>query len=432
MGASISFNQSHKSSISHNNRDHLSGNKDIDQERLHENIYYIQRPIQEVYAEVFNEAVESYNEKQKRSDRKIENYYEKIRKDEKTHEQRELVVAVGKKDDEIPWDDKKDVLDQYAKEFQERNPNLAVYNMTLHLDETNPHLHINYVPNFESAKGLSRRVGMDKALQQQGIEGKGTELIKNWRELETGRIEELCNQKIQDFERENVGSHKYMKVAQYKEFAENLANLEQQKEDIALKTQELAQIASEKHSKVKVLSEEYKRVEMELKGIQSTLKVKKHEFDSVNEKILDIKASEQQLNQINVVEQTTLFGKPTGTVEIAKNDWLKVKEMASLTERFKKENRALENQNKTLQSRNNSLGEQVSNLNDRNHGLKKENQQLQQKLSSVERLYNFAKQFMQKLNVFDRFLEAVRVTDEKRQQDLERQRQRQKDREIER
>ena len=430
MGASISFNQSHKSSISHNNRSHISGNRDIDQERLHENIYYVLKPIEEVYSEVFDEAVNNYNEKQKRSDRKIENYYEKIRKDEKTHEQRELVVAVGKKNDEVPWDDKKEVLDQYAKEFQERNPNLKVYNMVLHLDEANPHLHINYVPNFESTKGLLRRVGMDKALQQQGIEGKGMELIKNWRDLETGRIEELCNEKIHDFERENVGSHKYMKVPQYKEFAENLSSLEQQKQEIVLESNKMAQIASEKRSEVKVLVEEYENTEKELKGLLSKVRDSREEFNSVKEKMLDVKTSETQLNQINITEQKNLFGKATGTVEIEKSDWLKVKKLASLTESFKKENRSLENENKTLQLKNNRLGNQVNELTDKNIGLKKENQKLQNELTIRNRLYSYAKQFLQKFNLLDRFVEAVQKTEQQREQDLAKQRQ--KERELER
>lgn len=227
MLASISFNQSHKSNMAHNNRENIHGNPGIDPSRLNENIYFVQRDIRDVYQEVFGEAVEAYNAKQSRKDRKIEDYYEKIRKDSKTHEQRELIVAIGEgKDGEEYRSLKKSALVQYAEEFQERNPNLAVYNMVLHDDEANPHLHINYVPNFESKRGLTRRVGMDKALQQQGIEGKGTELIKHWRERETARIEELAKAHIPDFERANVGSHKYMKVPQFKEAKETLKQIE--------------------------------------------------------------------------------------------------------------------------------------------------------------------------------------------------------------
>lgn len=231
---SISFNQSYQSSLSHNNRENIHGNPGIDPSRLEENIYFIQKDIRSVYKDVFQEAVDKYNEKQKRNDRKIKDYYDKIKKDTKTHEQRELVVAVGEgKDDPKYREAKKEALKQYAEAFQGRNPNLAVYNMVLHDDEANPHLHINYVPNFESSRGLTRRVGMDRALQQQGVQGKGTELIANWRQLETAYIESLAKEQIPNFERANVGSHKYMKVRQYKEYAEAVSNIENQITEIS-------------------------------------------------------------------------------------------------------------------------------------------------------------------------------------------------------
>ncbi|MED2185970.1 plasmid recombination protein [Bacillus wiedmannii] len=231
---SISFNQSHQSSLSHNNRENIYGNPGIDPSRLEENIYFVQKDIRSVYKDVFQDAVDKYNEKQKRNDRKIRDYYDKIKKDTKTHEQRELVVAVGEgKDDPKYREAKKEALKQYAEAFQGRNPNLAVYNMVLHDDEANPHLHINYVPNFESSRGLTRRVGMDRALQQQGIQGKGTELIANWRQLETAYIESLAKEQIPNFERANVGSHKYMKVRQYKEYAEAVSNIENQITEIS-------------------------------------------------------------------------------------------------------------------------------------------------------------------------------------------------------
>ncbi|MFZ7920099.1 mobilization protein, partial [Bacillus cereus] len=100
MLGSISFNQSHQSSLSHNNRANIHGNPGIDPARSEENIYFVQKDIRSVYKDVFQEAVDKYNEKQKRNDRKIENYYDKIHKNDKTHEQRELVVAIGEgKDD---------------------------------------------------------------------------------------------------------------------------------------------------------------------------------------------------------------------------------------------------------------------------------------------------------------------------------------------
>lgn len=97
-----------------------------------------------------------YNAKQKRSVQKIDDYYSKILLDKKNHHQQELIVAVGCKDENIEeiFEMRKEVLDDYMKGFQDRNSNLKVYNVVMHLDEVNPHLHINFVLVFESKRGL--------------------------------------------------------------------------------------------------------------------------------------------------------------------------------------------------------------------------------------------------------------------------------------
>lgn len=255
MGYSISLNQGTMTSLSHNNRENTYGNPDIDLSRSGENFFYLQQDIREAYDEVFGESVAEYNEKQTRKDRRIENYYEKVRLDKKTEPQRELIVAIGSKEDgeqDIEW--KKKALDRYAKSFQAENPNLKVYNMVMHNDEANPHLHINYVPYYESNRGLGRRVANNKALKAQGIEGKDDrELMKNWRDQETARLEAFSRELNSQFDRDSVGSHKYMKVPQYKAYAEEIQDLKVTQEiyetnveflddKITKKTAELAQV----------------------------------------------------------------------------------------------------------------------------------------------------------------------------------------------
>jgi uncharacterized protein YukE len=347
MLASISFNQSHKSNMAHNNRENVHGNPGIDQSRLDENIYFVQKDIREVYEDVFGEAVESYNAKQSRKDRKIEDYYDKIHNDSKTHEQRELVVAIGEgKDDEKYRTAKKAALIQYAEEFQERNPNLAVYNMVLHDDEANPHLHINYVPNFESKRGLTKRVGMDKALQQQGIEGKGTELIKHWRERETARIEELSQEKMPEFERANVGSHKYMKVPQFKEYAEQKKELEQS-----------------------------------LKAVESRLSDLGKSLDHV-----------KKVDEVEVKEKGGLIR--SKTVELAQEDFESIKTLAKNSEALKTKSEQFENdwireveKNDRLKDENKALKKENDLLKKENQELKRENTFLKRTLEKVKELY---------------------------------------------
>ncbi|MCU5332186.1 plasmid recombination protein [Bacillus wiedmannii] len=283
---SISFNQSHQSSLSHNNRENIYGNPGIDPSRLDENIYFVQKDIRSVYKDVFQEAVDKYNEKQKRNDRKIQDYYDKIHKNEKTHEQRELVVAVGEgKDDPKYREAKKEALKQYAEAFQGRNPNLAVYNIVLHDDEANPHLHINYVPNFESSRGLTRRVGMDRALQQQGVQGKGTELIANWRQLETAYIESLAKKHIPEFERANVGSHKYMKVRQYKEYAETKSLVENQVQEKETQLQTIDHHLKNVEEKTEELQVAKKSLESDVVDNYKELEIVKQQVESESEKL---------------------------------------------------------------------------------------------------------------------------------------------------
>ncbi|MED0963304.1 plasmid recombination protein [Bacillus paramycoides] len=286
MLGSISFNQSHQSSLSHNNRENIHGNPGIDPSRLDENIYFVQKDIRSVYKDAFQEAVDKYNEKQKRNDRKIDDYYDKIHKDDKTHEQRELVVAIGEGKDDLKYREaKKEALKCYAEAFQERNPNLAVYNMVLHDDEANPHLHINYVPHFESSRGLTRRVGMDRALQQQGVEGKGRKLIAHWREAETAYIEQLAKEHIPNFERANVGSHKYMKVRQYKEYAETKSLVENQVQEKETQLQMIDDYLKNVEEKKNELQVAKKGLESDVVDTYKELEIVKQQVESESEKL---------------------------------------------------------------------------------------------------------------------------------------------------
>ncbi|MGG5765656.1 plasmid recombination protein, partial [Bacillus proteolyticus] len=209
-----------------------------------------------------------------------------IHKNEKTHEQRELVVAVGEgKDDPKYREAKKEALKQYAEAFQGRNPNLAVYNMVLHDDEANPHLHINYVPHFESSRGLTRRVGMDRALQQQGVQGKGTELITNWRQLETAYIEQLAKEHIPNFERANVGSHKYMKVRQYKEYAETRSIVENQVQEKETHLQTIDHHLKNVEEKTNELEVAKKSLESDVVDKYKELEIVKQQVESESEKL---------------------------------------------------------------------------------------------------------------------------------------------------
>lgn len=57
--STISFHTDITTSISHNNRINIYGNKDINLDKLKENIYYIQKDIKDLYRDEFGDAVMS-------------------------------------------------------------------------------------------------------------------------------------------------------------------------------------------------------------------------------------------------------------------------------------------------------------------------------------------------------------------------------------
>ena len=175
MNTSISFSTG-KGSTNHNSRKFNAKNTDPNRTPL--NIVYADEKIENVYHELFDEALNNYNQKQKRNDRKIDNYYEKICSSKQEKPFFEIIVQVGKKEttgyETNNYRVAEKILDEYMKGFKERNPYLRVFAAYLHKDEATPHLHIDFIPfTTGSKRGLDTRVSLKSALAQQGIIGSG-------------------------------------------------------------------------------------------------------------------------------------------------------------------------------------------------------------------------------------------------------------------
>ena len=229
-------------SVSHNSRKFHA--KNTDPERSHLNVTYCQENIKAVYHELFDEALERYNAKQTRADRKIENYYEKIRSGKQEKPFHEIILQVGNKDDMSADSDEgrlaATVLDEYMSAFQERNPNLRVFSAHLHMDEATPHLHIDFVPfTTGSKRGLDTRVSLKQALAAQGFKG-GTRGDTEWSQWVRSEKEQLSAvMERHGIEWEDKGTHdKHLSVLDYKK--------EQRMKEIAA----LETVKAEKESQV--------------------------------------------------------------------------------------------------------------------------------------------------------------------------------------
>ena len=95
MKRTISF-MTGKGSVNHNSRKfHV---KNTDPERSYLNVEYCNENIKDVYHELFDEALSRYNEKQTRNDRRIDDYYEKIRSGKQEKPFHEIILEIGDKD----------------------------------------------------------------------------------------------------------------------------------------------------------------------------------------------------------------------------------------------------------------------------------------------------------------------------------------------
>ena len=182
-----------KGSVNHNARAFSA--KNVDKERSRDNVEFCHSDIKEVYHNLFDEALERYNAKQKRSDRKIDDYYEKIRRGKQEKLFYEVIFQIGNKDDMNVQSNEgqlaKEILCEFMEQFQKRNPNLFVFSSHLHMDEQTPHIHIDFVPFIRNSKrGLDTRVSLKGALSEQGFKG-GTRGMTEWNEWIEAEKQEL-------------------------------------------------------------------------------------------------------------------------------------------------------------------------------------------------------------------------------------------------
>ena len=335
--------------LTHNNREFIS--KNVVSERTNWNRIYQMESLEAAYENCFGEALRKYNAAQKRKDRQKENYQKEIEQSgngEKLFY--ENIVQIGKKTDTPVVDEKGEltedakaaikVLEQYATTFQERNPNLYLFNCVLHLDEATPHLHIDYIPVAHGyKKGMETRNSLTKALQEMGfakaVSRKQNETVA-WQERERAFLTELCREQgieieILGIQRENLSLPEYKaamkEVEALEQRAEILDNqkerLEQQKEDLEQKTTELhGQVQEMEIYHQELLSQAQKQVkEMEAKekNIQEILEKQDLRADTLKFISKEVAVETKKMKSI-AVPVNKLFGKEE-YIKVKKSDW---------------------------------------------------------------------------------------------------------------
>lgn len=220
-----------KGSQLHNRRDYEKIGREIPDNinslMTHENVTIVDKDIRSAYREIFGEVLQEYNSRQKRSDRKIDDYYEHILKSKNGEKPfYEDVLQWGRIEDfraEPQLREKaKECLVEYARTFEARNPNLKLIGAYVHMDEASPHLHLDYIPVAKGYKtGLQARNSLDKAMKQMGYtpvkESRKNNATKLWKENEREYFGELCRSKGLKVEAERSLGRKQFTVSEFKE-----------------------------------------------------------------------------------------------------------------------------------------------------------------------------------------------------------------------
>lgn len=200
MAALMVSGMTGQGSVSHNNRNFYAHN--VDKSRSNQNVIFLREDIKAVYHQLFDQALEAYNGKKKKTRDKIPDYYEHIRQGKQEKLFHEVIFQIGNKDT-CPCGSPEgaqvaEILKDFTRTFQNRNPHLKVFNAVLHMDEATPHVHIDFIPfATDQKRGLSTRVSMKQALKQQGFTGTSKQNSEwtRWIESEKQALEAMAKER---------------------------------------------------------------------------------------------------------------------------------------------------------------------------------------------------------------------------------------------
>lgn len=360
-----------KGSLKHNSRKFHA--KNTDPNRTHWNVEYCNEDIKDVYHELFDEALKRYNDKQTRKDRKIDDYYEKIRSGKQEKLFHEVILQIGDKDnmgsETMEGQLAAKILDEYMKGFQERNPTLRVFAAHLHLDEATPHLHIDFIPYVTGSKrGLDTRVSLKQALSSLGFKGgsRSETELNQWVQSEKQKLAMVMREN--EIEWDQKGTHaQHLSVLDYKKKVR-----EQEVEELTEHKNLLEHDLHDISECVDEIQKEKEQAEKERDAVIKKTEVLEKRFSALNSKagLVDSHAREYGYYPEEWLPEA-------GTLESAKSYRKRifplVKKVANMIQALYSKYLELKSKNLKLSDRNLDLENRVDRLREEVSVIKKEN-----------------------------------------------------------
>lgn len=375
-----------KGSLNHNCRKFHA--KNTDPNRTHWNVEYCNEDIKDVYHELFDDALKRYNDKQTRKDRKIDDYYEKIRSGKQEKLFHEVILQIGDKDnmgsETMEGQLAAKILDEYMRGFQERNPTLRVFAAHLHLDEATPHLHIDFIPYVTGSKrGLDTRVSLKQALSSLGFKGgsRSETELNQWVQSEKQKLAMVMREN--EIEWDQKGTHaQHLSVLDYKKKVR-----EQEVEELTEHKNLLEHDLHDISECVDEIQKEKEQVEKERDAVIKKTEVLEKRFSALNSKagLVDSHAREYGYYPEEWLPEA-------GTLESAKSYRKRIfpllKKVANMIQSLYSKYLELKDRNRKLSDRNMDLENRVDRLRDEVSIIKKENLALLNVAYDLERARN--------------------------------------------
>ena len=360
-----------KGSVNHNSRKFHA--KNTDSERSYLNVEYCNENLKDVYHELFDDALARYNEKQTRSDRRIDDYYEKIHSGKQEKLFHEVILQIGDKDNMGAKTENGQlagkVLNEYMRDFQRRNPTLRVFSAYLHMDEATPHLHIDFVPYTTGSKrGLDTRVSLKQALSSLGFKGgsRSETELNQWVQSEKEKLAMVMREN--EIEWDQKGTHEpHLSVLDYKKKVR-----EQEVEELTEHKNLLEHDLHDISECVNEIQKEKEQAEKERDAVIKKTEVLEKRFSALNSKagLVDSHAREYGYYPEEWLPEA-------GTLESAKSYRKRifplVKKVANMIQALYSKHLELKSKNQKLSDRTLDLENRVDRLREEISVIKKEN-----------------------------------------------------------
>ena len=254
--------------------------------------------VKTVYHKEFDEALEEYNKKQTRQDRKIEDYFEHVA-DKEQDMAVEIIIQIGDREFWKQFDDMKSYMKLSYQiildELRKRLPQFVVANAVVHLDEDSPHMHIVGVPVAGGyKKGLNKQVSKRKVFTKEVL---SRVLQDELRDVANKEVDDWFGEQIKE---KSKGRNHDLSVAEYKVAQEtkHLTQLQKQVEesDRAVKTNKAFE---------KKYMDKKEKLESDISCLESMRRITKSlsEMDSRESKQISMELDEKRAKLQSVNEE---------------------------------------------------------------------------------------------------------------------------------